>query len=112
VFWHSLATRFKGGFVSLPDISAATAPSAVIADAMSQMGRCRFVGNEYQCNVGKAHFCYYNDMFHSTNATQPITYVKYYAKDVNTIMQFPRLDQGVGNCPLVDYDSTVIGSQQ
>lgn len=76
------------------------------------MGRYWFIANEYQCSVGKARFCYYSDMFHSINATQPVTYVRCYAKDVNATMQFPRLDQGIGNYPLVDYNSTAIGSQQ
>lgn len=108
-----MATRFKGPFVYEPEISVATTPSAAIADAISQIGRYWFIANGHQCSKGKARFCYYNnDIFYSISATQPVTYVRCNAQDVNaTTMQFPRLDQGNGNYPLVDYNSTAIGSQ-
>lgn len=50
--------------------------------------------------------------FASINALQPVTYVKCNTSSVDATVQFPRLDQGLGNYPQVDYNNKTVGTRQ
>ena len=103
--------RFKGPFIYQPEFTVATLPLAALADAASQMERDWFIANASQCHAGKARFCYYEDIFRSIKAMQPVTYVKCTASNISSIKKFPKLDQENGAYPLVDYESSTVGSQ-
>jgi hypothetical protein len=109
---HTLEARFIGPFIYYPYLTSATTPSAAIADAISQVARYWDNANTHQCAGGKTCFHYYIDIFYTVNAIQPLTYVRCSASAINATLQFPRLDQGIGKYPLVNYNSTTIGSQQ
>ena len=108
---QALEVRFKGPFVYQPELTTATMPSAAIADAASQMEKYWFIANANKCRTGKASFCDYKDLFCSIKAMQPVTFVRCSANDINSTPRFPRLDQGMGRYPLVDYEADTIGSQ-
>ncbi|KAE8441931.1 hypothetical protein EG329_004139 [Mollisiaceae sp. DMI_Dod_QoI] len=108
---QTMATRFRGPLIYQPELTVATAPSAMIADAVSQIERYWFIANTFQC-IRHSGFCYYNDIIQSIDAMQPVTYVRCSASNVNAAVRFSRLDQGARNYPLVEYNSTVIGSRQ
>lgn len=109
---HTLEARFIGPFTYRPYLTSATTPSAAVADGLSQVARYWNNANAHQCSVGKTCFHYYNDIFYTVNALQPLTFVRCSASDINATIQFPRLDQGIGKYPLVNYSSTTIGSLQ
>lgn len=107
----AMAVRFRGPFVYEPELTVATAPSTAITDAVSEIQTYWFGANAHLCDEGKARFCYYNDIFYQVKATQPISYVKCEASNVNTTIRFPRVDQGDRDFPLIEYNSTIIGTQ-
>ena len=109
---RALEVRFKGPFIYQPELTAATTPSACIADAASQMERYWFIANQIQCLAGRARFCYYKDLFSSVKAMQPVTYVRCSANNVDSSPQFPKIDQEANSYPLIDYKGSMIGSRQ
>jgi hypothetical protein len=108
----TLEVRFRGPFIYQPYITTATSPSAAISDAVSQIGKYWLVASQHQCSYGKQRFCYYNDIVYAVETIQPVTFVRCSASNVNATVQFPRLDQALGNYPLIAYSNTTIGSQQ
>jgi hypothetical protein len=108
----TMASRFRGPFVYQPDLTATTIPSFAISDAIAQISRYWFMANEQLCGKQLSGYCYYNDIIHTVEAKQPVTYVRCAVSNVNTTIQFARLDQGSGNYPLIDYANATIGSQQ
>jgi hypothetical protein len=59
-----------------------------------------------------ARFRFYNNIFFSVNAMQPVRYVKCNPSTIGAVLQFPRLDQGRGQNTLVDFKNSSLGSQQ
>lgn len=109
---HRLAIRFRGPFVFSPDITAATTPSSIISDLLSQTAKLWAVANNNFCaRETSPNFCYYNDIFYSIEALQPVAYVRCNQNPVNGTLQFPVLDRGLG-FPLVDLENSTLGSRE
>ena len=107
---RKLAIRFRGPFEYQPPITAATIPMAAIGDALTKISRYWAIANTYECSYGKPSFCFYNDISYSVSALQPVTFVRCVPNTANDTLQFPRLDQGLENFPVVEFTNSTIGT--
>jgi hypothetical protein len=89
-----MATRFRGPFIYQPEITAVTAPIANIAEALSHLQRYWFMANTSRCARRLAGFCFYNDIVHSVDSAQPVSYFKCITNGLGSALTFPKISQG------------------
>jgi hypothetical protein len=109
---RNLAVRFVGPFVYRPPLSVATVPLASIADAVAKTMNYWTMANRGRCAEGKQGFCFYNDIFFSVDAMQPVTFVACHPNEVGSTLRFPNVDPDEGGPLLVDLMNNALGSQE
>jgi hypothetical protein len=109
---HSLryiATRFRGLFPYVPDLTAATAPSAFAADAVTTLMKMWATSNTQMCDERKS-FCYYNDTTYSVDALQVVIYAKCVLNYINSTLSFPGVDKAASGIYLsVKLNNSALG---
>jgi hypothetical protein len=106
-----LAVRFRGPFIYQPGLTAATTPSAAIADSVAKLAKYWTLANRAVCADGKSSFCFYKDIFFSVEALQPVVFANCNTNSVNSTLKFPKIDQGSGSFPLPEFENSTFTSQ-
>jgi hypothetical protein len=109
---RELAVRSRGPFIYQPIFTAATTPSAAIADAVTRLAKYWTIANHAVCFERNSGFCFYKDILFSVEALQPVTFASCNANNVNSTLKFPKIDESSDPLPLVELHNSTFTSRE